>query len=186
MIYKDDFIVDTCKEKRVLHIGDAASPSHVEKAKKNKLVHQRLAKVTKELIGLDCDKKAINELKEYNIKNIYYGDILLEKYDENILKKSYDVIIFGDVIEHLDNPGIALKNIKRFMGKKTTLIVTAPNAWSIFRIFNHFKKKEAVHPEHMFWPSKVTMDNIIHKNGYSIKEFNFFLYRSKKDNRSLK
>ena len=186
MEHKDDFILNKCKGKTVLHIGATAAPKHIKRAQKGILLHQKISRVSDKLIGLDYDKKSIKELKKYNINNIFYGDILLNEYDKEILKHNYDVIVLADVIEHIDNPGFGLQNIKKLMGSNTIIILTVPNVWGINRLKNHFKRKEEVHPEHMFWPSKITLNNIIKKNGLGIKEFHYCLYNSEKDKRSWK
>lgn len=112
MDYKIDLILALCKNKRVLHIGATDYPYHIEKAKKNKLLHQKLNQTCKELIGIDIVKKAISDLQDqFNIQNIYYGDIIKNEFEIKLTKK-FDIVVFADVIEHLDNPGIALENLK--------------------------------------------------------------------------
>ena len=41
-----------------------------------------------------------------------------------------DVIIFGEVIEHLMNLETALTNLKKVMSKDTLLIISTPNCFS--------------------------------------------------------
>jgi 2-polyprenyl-3-methyl-5-hydroxy-6-metoxy-1,4-benzoquinol methylase len=43
-----------------------------------------------------------------------------------------DVIVFGETIEHVFNIKIALDNLKKVMGKETLLIISTPNAYSLF------------------------------------------------------
>jgi 2-polyprenyl-3-methyl-5-hydroxy-6-metoxy-1,4-benzoquinol methylase len=185
MNYKHELILKKCEEQNVLDIGAANFPYHIERCKNNTLIHQKIKKVAKSLVGIDINKEAIQELKKYNIKDIYYGDIVENKYDFKI-KDDFDIIIFGDVIEHLDNPGLALNNLKQFMSKKTILIITAPNTWSIFNIKNMFSKNENVHPDHTFWTSKKTMDNLIKRQGYIINSFEYVLDGSEQDKVPIK
>lgn len=183
MIYhKHDFIIRKCKGKSVLHIGATDEPYHLKRFHNKSLLHLKLMNVSKKVIGLDYDKKSIKDLKKQGIENIYFGDIVLNKYDKEIKKYNYDIIIFGDVIEHLNNPGTGLENLKQFMDKNTELILTTPNVWSIFRIKNFFKKAEINHPDHRFWPSLFTMKNIIEKQNFHIKNEGFLLAGSEKDN----
>lgn len=184
-IHKTEKILEKCKNKNILHIGATASPYHKIRAKKKKLLHQKIDCVCKKQIGLDFDKKAIKSLKKYNLKNIFYGDIVIDKYDSKIKNNEYDIIIFGDVIEHLSNPGLALNNLKKFMNKNTILILTTPNVWSIYNLRNIFLKKEIVHPDHTFWPSKKTMDKMITKANFKIINFKYLFSGSKKDKVSL-
>ena len=165
-LFRDEFILDYCKGKSVLHIGATDSPYHREKAEKGELLHQKLQKVCKQLIGLDIDKKAIKILKdEFNIKDIYFGDIIKGKYELNLNKYKFDYILFADVIEHLDNPGTALVNLKKFMNNKTRMIITTPNVFQHCNFMTYFTGVENVHPDHTFWPSYKTMCKLIENNG---------------------
>lgn len=185
-IYKHDVILSKCENKKVLHIGASDFPFHKDRARRKILLHQKIEKVAKSVVGLDVNRGAISDLKKFDINNIYFGDIDKAEFDNEILEKEYDVIVFGDVIEHLDNPGNALKNIKKLMSQDTILVLTTPNVWGIFNLKNIFFKKEIVHPDHTFWPSKRTMDNLIKRQGLKIHKFSYLLTGSFKDSVTLK
>ncbi len=173
--YKHELILEKVRGKRVLHIGATNCPYHVEKAKDGELLHQKIKKVCKSIVGMDYARNAIKDLKKYGVDDIYFGDIIKGEYDEQITTKNYDVILFTDVIEHLDNPGTALQNIRFLCNPDTTVIITAPNAWSIIHVLNHFKREEVVHPDHRFWPSKGTMDVLLSGNGFEVVAFQYCL-----------
>lgn len=182
---KHDFLIKKCRWKSVLHIGPADYPLHEEKAKKNELLHQKINWISKSLVGLENNKNAIEDLKQYNIHNIYYWDIISWVYDKEILNKKYDIIIFPDVIEHLENPGIALENIKKLRSDNTEIIITTPNVWSIFTIQNYFLQKEDVHEDHCFWPSQKTMWNMLSRCWLQILDTWYLFYRWEKDIKSI-
>lgn len=182
--HKHDFILKISKNKDVLHIGATDEPFHKERFRDKSLLHLKLQKVAKNVIGLDYDKKSIKYLKNKGINDIYFGDIVKNKYDPIIKSKEYDIVFFGDVIEHLNNPGLGLQNLKSLMGPKTLLILTTPNVWSIFRIINFFKKNEVNHPDHRFWPSYCTLKTLIEKEDFKIVKSGFLLVGSKKRNLS--
>lgn len=178
--YKDDLIIERCKNKRVLHVGATDTPYHLEKAKKNKLLHQRLQVVCKELVGIDIDKQSIEELKQFGI-NIFHGDILTGKYEVDFKKHKFDFIVLGDIIEHLENPGLALDNIKKLMSKNTKIILTVPNAFSYMNIKTPFTGKEKVHPDHVFWPSYKTMLRLFESKNLKTDYFSYCFWDSSKE-----
>jgi len=147
-LFKKDMIVEFCKCKKVLHIGACDSPYHIDKTKKGTLLHQKLQKVCEEIIGIDIDKKTIVELKNLGIDDIFYGDIIRDEYEIDLQKFSFDYIIFGDVIEHLENPGSALDNIKKLMNENTKLILTTPNCFSYaaMKIIRNYSPLGSPHP----------------------------------------
>jgi len=173
-LFKHDLILEACGGKTVLHIGASDAPYHVIRAEKNALLHQQLQKVAKKLIGIDIDRKSIEDLKKgFGISDIYYGDVVRNEYSTDLRSYSFDCIVLGDVLEHLDNLGIALRNIKRLMKDNTLLILTVPNAFCLFNVKAILTGKENVHPRHTFWPSYETMRFLLDKNGFSVISFRY-------------
>ena len=89
---REDIIIKYIKGKDVLDIGSVGQTSAYN-------LWDILEKHARKLTGIDtelCDKK-----------NVVYGS--MENYDFN---KKFDVIVAGDVIEHVDNQGLFLENIK--------------------------------------------------------------------------
>ena len=91
------FILEKCKDKKVLHLGCCDYPNTIFKSSNGTLLFQRLEKICAYQKGLDFDKKSINYLKNLGYKNIDFFD--LNKPGK--VKFSADVIIFADTLEHL-------------------------------------------------------------------------------------
>ena len=176
--FKHDLILNFCENNKVLHIGAADNPYHLERFNNGTLLHLKLQKNCEEVVGLDVNKKAIKELKNLGIDNIFYGDVCKDSYDVNFKNMKFDYIVFSDVIEHLDNPGLALANIKKLMGKKTKLILTTPNVFSYTNIMTHITGKENVHPDHTFQPSYKTMCKLFGNNDLKIECFTYCFWGS--------
>lgn len=174
LLFKDDLILELCSGKKVLHIGATDSPYHKDRGRKNSLLHQRLQMVCKNLVGIDIDKAAIAYLKRnFGINNIFYGDVCKNIYELDLSKHKFDYIVFADVIEHLENPGIALENLKNLMSGGTKLIVTTPNVFSYQNLKTYLSGRELVHPDHVYWPSYKTMRNLFETKKFKI---NYFTY----------
>lgn len=185
-LFKHDLILQFCKNKKVLHIGATDAPYHKEKGLKEELLHQKLQKVCKKLVGIDIDKKAIKYLKEkFGINNIFYGDIIKNKYKVK-LTGHWDYIVFGDVIEHLENPGLALENIKKLMNKNTYILLTAPNVFGYSNFICYFTGKEVVHPDHTFWTSYKTLSHLLEIKGLKTEYFTYCFCGSYNNIRTLK
>ncbi len=180
---KDKKILTLCANKKVLHLGATDSPHHIEKAENRELLHQKLQRVAEKLIGIDLDQRSIRELQRYGITNIYKHDITKKFPDEF---SNFDIIIMGDVFEHLSNPGLAIENVKKIMTDKTKLIITVPNIYCYFNIFNIFTKKEDVHSDHMFWTSKQTMTQFLNRHKLEIVNFEYLNFGSYDDIKTIK
>lgn len=184
-LYKHDQILNLCKDKVALHIGACDSPYHIERAREGVLLHQKLQKVCKDLIGIDIDKKTIEELKNFGVNNIFYGDIVKNEYEIDLNKFHFDYILFSDVIEHLENPGLALDNIKELMKRNTKIILTAPNCFSYGAIRNILTKNEVVHPDHVFHTSYKTLTKLFERKNLKADYFTYCFYGSYKESRII-
>ncbi|HEY0048718.1 MAG TPA: methyltransferase domain-containing protein, partial [Pyrinomonadaceae bacterium] len=122
LVQRVEFIKQACRGKKVLHLGCTDYPFTEKMIEFNQLLHFELAKIAGELYGFDFDQKGIDILAASGTKNLYRAD--LEKLEEVDLNEKFDVIIAGEMIEHLSNPGLFLRGIKRFMHRETILLIT--------------------------------------------------------------
>lgn len=131
--------------------------------------------------GIDVSRYAIDiakkRLPEASFKTGNIEESL--PYQENF----FDVVLANDLLEHLENPIMALKNIYRVLKKDGILYITTPNLNNIRKtIFKYADKKE--HHISLFLHSDL-MDNL-GKIGFKIEEHwtfvNLFVYLRFKSN----
>ncbi len=86
-----------------------------------------------EFYGIDINKEDVKFAKKY-YKKIKIIDI----DNENLPYKNnfFDIIIMGDIIEHLKEPLKALKNIKNLLKRNGIIIISTPNIANIYIRFN--------------------------------------------------
>ena len=181
--YKNDVILDLIKDKNVLHIGACDSPYSKERCLNGSLLHCQINTVGNKVVGLDIDRNSIKDLRDLGIDNIFYGNIVDDVYEIDLQAHSFDYIIMGDVIEHLDNPGFALTNIRKMMTERMNVIITVPNCFSYNVIKNLINQDEDVHPDHVFWTSKATMEKMLKNQGFQIIKFQYCFYGSAQQSR---
>jgi len=134
-------------------------------------LHAQLASVAKELWGIDVSAEAIAELRQAGFGNLIHGDV--ERLDEiDVLRdQHFDVIIAGELIEHLYNPGLFLKGCRQLCSLNTELVLTTPNALVYSQPIFASLNREAIHPDHMLMWSPATLTNLVTRSGFAIKEF---------------
>ncbi|MCV4698778.1 class I SAM-dependent methyltransferase, partial [Escherichia coli] len=76
------------------------------------LLHFDLREISSELYGFDSDKKGLDILSDYGFTNLFEAD--LELLNNVPLERTFDVIVAGEIIEHLNNPGLFLSGVRRF------------------------------------------------------------------------
>ncbi len=107
------------KNKTVLDIG--CNAGHIAK---------RLKENGCSVVGVEIDKEAGK--KACNVCNgVIFGNV--EELVFDFEKESFDVILFGDVLEHLLNPLEVLIKLKTFLKKDGVVVASLPNVanWKI-------------------------------------------------------
>ncbi|MDQ3322411.1 MAG: class I SAM-dependent methyltransferase [Acidobacteriota bacterium] len=177
LVQRVDFIKEICAGREVLHLGCTAYPYTKEAVENNMLLHFELEKAAETLYGFDFDQTGIDTLTELGGKNLFRAD--LEKLEEVNLDKTFDVIIAGEMIEHLSNPGLFLKGIRRFMNAETKLVITTINAYGAMRYLIYGLRgkggtNEPVHQDHVAYYSYKTLSLVIRRENLKIDEFLFY------------
>jgi ubiquinone/menaquinone biosynthesis C-methylase UbiE len=166
-----------CVGKKVLHLGCTNYPYTKESLENNILLHNEIEAVAGELYGFDFDQKGIDVLLDAGGKNLFRAD--LEKLEDVRLDETFDVIIAGEMIEHLSNPGLFLKGIQRFMNAQTNLVITTINAYSAMRFMIYGLRGrggalEPVHPDHVAYYSYRTLSLAAERENLRVREFLFY------------
>ncbi len=177
LVQRTDFILDQCRGKKVLHLGCTNYPYTAEAIRDKMLLHFDIEKVAAETFGLDLDQEGIDILSAAGSRNIFRAD--LENLQALDLDESFDVIIAGEIIEHLNNPGLFLSGIQRFMRTGSVLVLTTVNAYCAMRFFYYGLRGkggrvELVHPDHVAYYSYFTLKLLIERSGLRVDKFLFY------------
>lgn len=177
LVDRNSKIRNLCMGKRVLDIGCCAHGDFSGRGG-NAFLHGEIAAVAKEVIGLDNDLDAISIMKSLGY-SVACGDA--ENLEASDLGH-FDVIVAGEIIEHLANPGLFLKGAYNLLEHNGLLLVTVPNAWSFTRLKQLRKGIDDVlwtHDQHTCWYSKATIQFLLKRFGFDIAEIGFCtMYRS--------
>lgn len=93
------------------------------------------------------------------------------------LRKKFDVVFAGELIEHLSNPGLFLQRSKKHLKGDGLLIITTPNTFYAPRMLGYGCKMDddpIVNGEHTNWYSPSTLTTLLEREGFdilSIKRF---------------
>ena len=154
-----------CQGKRVLHLGATGSPETREAVSRGRLLHNHLSEVAEYIVGMDISIEMIKWLSENcQINNIKYGNI---ENTEDYPKEDFDIIVAGEILEHLSNPGNAIDSIRAVVKPFTKLLITVPNAYSFKGFSRALLKHELIHPNHTLHHSPHTLKALLERHGFS-------------------
>lgn len=166
-----------CKGKKVLHLGCTNWPYTDQTLNDSSLLHLKIAECSEELYGIDADIEGLDILTSRGYRNLYRGD--LEKLAECELTGTFDVVVAGEMIEHLNNPGLFLEGVKRYLSTNSRLIITTINAYSAMRFLMYGLRGrggqlEPVHPDHVAYYSFSTIKLMLERHGLDLVDFLFY------------
>ena len=149
-----EIIEEFCSGKVVLDIG--CVQHDIENADLEGWLHNHLAKVAKEVLGVDYLEAPIRELAKRGY-NVMQGDV-----NRSLpLDKLFDVIVVGNLIEHLSNFEGLMNNLNRLLKRDGVILISTANPfYSEKYFFSEFKNDIIVNPEHTCWIDPVTLNQL--------------------------
>lgn len=177
VVQRTDFVKKAAEGKSVLHLGCTNHPYTEEAIKAGSLLHFQLREIASELCGFDYDREGLEVLASHGFEDLHFAD--LEKLEEVPVDRTFDVIIAGEMIEHLTNPGLFLRGVRRFMHSGSVLVITTINAYCglrflIYGLRGKGGENEPVHPDHVAYYSHSTLKLLLEKENYRVREFCFY------------
>ncbi len=149
VVKRRDFILERAKGKVVLDVG-ASGP-----------LHEALVKTAAKVYGLDRtagpDVDAI-DLDAYGVALPTHADV--------------ELVVCGEVIEHLSNPGWFLDRLRA--GYQCPVIVTVPNAFSASGLASLNSGIENVNIEHVAYYSYTTLRVLLERHGFRLTEWAWY------------
>lgn len=183
--YRKDRIIELCKGKSVLHLG-FIQHAHLYQTliEEDNWLHGKIDQVAEKMVGIDYLDEHVDIINKKYGYECYQADVCeLDKLD---LKSTFDIILCGELIEHLENPGLMLQGIKRFFHPGTQLIITTPNPWSRNRlrlIKKGIYEEQWLNPEHTCWFSFNTLKQLLHRYDFKEIEYSYYIGEKKEENR---
>jgi 2-polyprenyl-3-methyl-5-hydroxy-6-metoxy-1,4-benzoquinol methylase len=154
VVDREQFILEHCKGRRVLEFG-ASGP-----------MHEAIVTVAERSIGVDREDGS-------GVIGFDLDDVAMQTLPSPT-DWTPNVIVCGEVLEHLSNPGWFLTRLRRQFGDTTT-IITVPNAFSTIGQKRLSEGIENVNIDHVAWYSFRTLKTLLGRAGYS--DFSFAWYR---------
>lgn len=160
------------KNKKILDVGCG-----------NGRLGRYLNKSSKELVGIDISRKALDEAKPF------YDKVLLIDLEKNLNDqfqiKYFDIIIFADILEHLKYPQKLLISMRKFLKDDGYIITSIPNVAFYRNRLNlllgkwDYKKEGILNIDHYKFFTLKTAKDLINKSGFRIISTKYSITGSK-------
>jgi 2-polyprenyl-3-methyl-5-hydroxy-6-metoxy-1,4-benzoquinol methylase len=172
LVNREEFLLTYCRSKNILHLCCCDSPFCHEKFANGNLFHIKLLTVARKVVGIDLDEAAINFLKQSGINNLIVCNV--EKLKKNIFNEKFNIILAGEILEHLSNPGLFMNGLTKIVDSKTEIIITVPNTPTIKNFLRSLLKKEIVHKDHVCYYSINTLSCLLNRYNIFISDCYYY------------
>lgn len=163
------FIKNDCKGKVVLDLGAMDETAYAAKQGHGTWLHEEIAEVAAQVMGMDISSLVPPDgLRTGKNSAIHPGNIMQLGAWLNSRDFSPDIIVAGEIVEHLENPLMFLKGMKaidRLQGK--TLILTTPNATALHNCLIGLLSRESTHHDHLCIFSYKTLYTLCSRSGFA-------------------
>ncbi len=178
LVDRFDYLRVLATGRRVVHIGfvDAGCQSLNEQS--GAWLHEHLAASAQSLVGLDLDTAGVDDARGRG-----YEAYAVDCRDVEAVKALHlppaDVVVAGEVIEHLDDPGGFLDGVHALVAPGGILVVTTPNASGLVNAVALLANYEVNHPDHVTLFSCTTLDSMLTRHGWAPFEHQVYVQQVK-------
>ncbi len=100
-----------------------------------------------------------------------FTDLFVASVEQPLrLERRFDLVIAGEILEHLSYPAACLRNVREVLRPGGELIITVPNAFSVLGFFRVLGGVELVHEDHVAYYSVRTLETLLMANGFRVRE----------------
>ncbi len=161
------FIARACQGLRVLDLGAMDETASAAKRGRGAWLHDEIAAVASRVDGVDNSAVIpVDGLSTGPNSAIFRGDITDLEPIVAALAEIPEVVVAGELIEHLENPLRflnSLATVKRLSGQ--ILILSTPNATAVHNVLIALARRESTHRDHLCILSYKTLATLCTRAG---------------------
>ena len=154
-------MIELSAGKRVLNIGCCGSDA----LRRSNWVHTAIGEASSYCLGVDIFEAGIEKMRAAgqnvavgNAENLNLGDV-------------FDLVILGDVIEHVANPGLVFDSANRHLTTGGLVAATTPNPFSLTLMLKRlFRNSSTVNSEHVVWFDAVLLSWLMERCDFEVEE----------------
>jgi hypothetical protein len=163
-------LTEAARGRRVVHVG-FVDELMAAKQERGAWLHERLATVASSLVGLDLDEAGVEAAQAQGYE-AHALDAQSAEAVRSLGLERAEVVIAGELIEHLDAPGPFLRAMHELADE---LVLTTPNAYRAANFLVPLSGREAVHPHHTSWQSPQTLRRLLEMSGWEATRIAYYV-----------
>src|SRR5262249_23969877 len=134
----------------------------------DRVLHAQVRRICRDIVGIDYDQATVDALRQRGFTEIIAGDE--QQLHTFPLSQRFDVILCGDLIEHLSQPGSILEGIKCCMAQDAELLTSTPNAFGFLHFARYAGNVFHEGNDHVLSFSRFSLQNLLQRHGFYLEE----------------
>jgi hypothetical protein len=170
VMLRDDYLVSLARGANILHIGCVDHLDLIEeKIRDDTYLHKSLCKAASLCVGVDLNEDGIEHMRELGFDNLHCGDLNGDEIPDALSDITFDYAIFGEILEHVDNPTQFLRDFRNKYKNVRGVIITVPNALRHTNIVGALRSIEKINTDHRYWFTPFTIAKVQHRAGLELE-----------------
>ncbi|MGK2929705.1 MAG: DUF3473 domain-containing protein [Acidimicrobiales bacterium] len=163
------YLCDLAIGRSVTHVGFVDQGYRAMQDRTGTWLHGHLAATARTLVGLDLDEVGVADARaagfEAHAVDCRDADAVAAAGVEPA-----EIVIAGEIIEHLDAPGPFLDGLHHLVADDGRLVVTTPNAAGLFNTVAALAHREVNHPDHVVSFTWRTLTRLLADHDFEVVE----------------
>ena len=161
--------------KRVVDLGFVDEGQMRAKRGRGTWLHEVVAQEASAVTGVDADEAGVAHARELGF-DARSADVEDAGSLSSLGLEPADVVLAGELIEHLDRPGAFLEAVKTIVAPGGALVLTTPNAHALTNVLGALAGRELVNPDHVGWFSWRTLETLLSRHGWRIDALSYYRF----------
>lgn len=174
LVDRVDRLLELARGRRVAHLGFVDAGRMDTKAEQGTWLHARLAETAQGLVGIDLGQEGVDVARARGYE-AHAADCQSAESLSALGLERFELVIAGELIEHLDRPGAMLEAVKELLHKDGLLVVTTPNAHALVNFAAALLGRELVNDDHVSWYSWRTLVTVLSRHGWKPDEVSYYV-----------
>jgi SAM-dependent methyltransferase len=173
LVDRIEFVLHAGRGRRVIHLGFVDETRTEERQAQGSWLHGQLARVAEELVGIDSSRSGVEQAVEDGYE-AHVADLEDPAQVAALALEPADLVVAGELVEHLANPGRMLEAIRPLLRAGGLLVLTTPNAHALTNVLAALLGLELVNSDHVGWQSWWTARELLARHGYRVTELAYY------------
>jgi SAM-dependent methyltransferase len=156
------YIAQQASGKRVLDVG--VVEHFAAASQRDEWLHEHVRRAASSCLGVDILEEGVRDLQKRGYQ------VVCADVSQAPLNEIFDLIVMGEIIEHVGNPGVLVKNAALMLAEGGRLILTTPNPWYLNAILKNIFEGQPFtdSADHVVWFDPSTLAEIGERAGLTL------------------